>query len=91
MVVARVSIPDELDRFIGSIKDNKGFNTKNDALNFIIKEYERTNGMPVNKAKSVKEKAEEEKKPDKSEKKGKKLKKLQQNHINEIKSVLNGE
>lgn len=84
MVVARVNIHDKLDKFIGSIKDNKGFNSKNEALNFIIKEYERMNGE--SKFRGIGKREEKTRKVVE-----KKPKRLQQNHINEIKSVLNGE
>ncbi|MBI2449896.1 hypothetical protein HYV49_06420 [Candidatus Pacearchaeota archaeon] len=85
MVVARVNIPDDLDRFIGTVKNSNGFSTKNEALNFIIKEYERINGV------TKKEKANDSRRWKNIAKDKKTHKKLHQNHINEIKSVLNGE
>lgn len=91
MVVARVNIPNELDRFIGSIRENKGFRSKNEALNFIIKEYERINGKLINDIVNVKGREEKNLKREEKQKTERGRKKLQQNHINEIKSVLNGE
>lgn len=91
MVVARVNIPDELDRFIGNVKDMKGFNSKNEALNFIIKEYEKINGTGSNNAVNEEEKPVKQRKVKEQIKKQGKPRKLQQNHISEIKSLINEE